>query len=146
MGETVIGEKLDSLFHMSRPLDTDLEDYHAKYSNVLVFLTDTKRQLKYRGQLFLTEDKNTIFFLQAPIITDLTSLENQGILFTDFSLTDPVLDYLIMVQSHKELLEKSQKLNKQLERSINIAESASQKYFSSLEGRHARSLEPACCD
>ena len=52
MGETVIGEKLDSLFHMSRPLDTDLEDYHAKYSNVLVFLTDTKRQLKYRGQLF----------------------------------------------------------------------------------------------
>ena len=101
---------------MSRPLDTDLEDYHAKYSNVLVFLTDTKRQLKYRGQLFLTEDKNTIFFLQAPIITDLTSLENQGILFTDFSLTDPVLDYLIMVQSHKELLEKSQKLNKQLER------------------------------
>ena len=44
-----------------------------------------------------------------------------------------MLDYLIMVQSHKELLEKSQKLNKQLERSINIAESASQKYLALLK-------------
>ena len=128
-----VGQRLDALFDISKPTTDSLKTFHEKHSNGLVFLTDKSKNLKYRGQLFLSADLKSLFFLQTPIISDLSGLENKGLLFTDFSMTDPVLDYLIMVQSHKELLEKSQRLNTKLERSINLAKSASEKYLALLK-------------
>ena len=133
MGSEAIGEKLGSLFDTSKPTTDGLKSFHEKYSKGLVFLTDKSKNLKYRGQLFLSTDFKSLYFLQTPIISDLSVLENKDLLFTDFSMTDPILDYLIMVQSHKELLEKSQKLNTKLERSMNVAKSASEKYLALLK-------------
>lgn len=133
MGCETLGQQLSSLFDISKPTNCTIKEFHDKHSNTLVFLNDKAKSLRYRGQLFLTRDFSSLFFLQTPIITNLSTLENKGLLFTDFAMTDPVLDYLIMVQSHRELLEKSQKLNTKLERSINLAESASEKYLALLK-------------
>lgn len=133
MGSQAMGEKLDSLFDLSKPPTDSLKSFHETHSKSLIFLTDKSKNLKYRGQLFLSADFKKLFFLQTPIISELSALENKDLLFTDFAMTDPILDYLIMVQSHKELLEKSQRLNTKLERSINIAKSTSEKYLALLK-------------
>ena len=107
MGGEALARKLNAYFSVSGDSSLDIVSFFEKYSKGLVFLEKISDQLRFRGQIFLKDDEEVLYFLQAPIISDLKMLENKGILFTDFAMTDPVLVYLIMVQSHKELLDKS---------------------------------------
>ena len=95
--------------------DGSVENFYQTKEKKLIFVRYKKLDIRFRGQLFYDTSSESLVFLQSPIITELATIEKLGLLFSDFSLTNPILDYLIMLQSHKELLSKAETLNQKLE-------------------------------
>ncbi len=120
----ISGDSIEDYFDIERANDDSVEKFYQAKEKKLIFVNYRKLNIRFRGQLFYDTPSHTLVFLQSPIITELSTIEKLGLLFSDFSLTNPILDYLIMLQSHKELLSKSETLNQKLEDSRDAAEAA----------------------
>lgn len=120
----VIGDSIEEYFDVGLADDISVENFYQTKEKKLIFVCYKKLDIRFRGQLFYDTSSESLVFLQSPIITELATIEKLGLLFSDFSLTNPILDYLIMLQSHKELLSKAETLNQKLGESKDAAEAA----------------------
>ena len=121
----MLGAHLQQHFELELKQGESIKQFSKSQERKLIFLKDRALDIRYRGQIFYDSSSEQLIFLQSPVITDLDTIEKVGLYFSDFSLTNPILDYLIMLQSHKELLSKSEQLNLKLKESRDIAQSAS---------------------
>ena len=123
----MLGAHLQQHFELDLKHGESIKQFSKSQERKLIFLKDRALDIRYRGQIFYDSSSEQLIFLQSPVITDLDTIEKVGLYFSDFSLTNPILDYLIMLQSHKELLSKSEQLNLKLKESRDIAQSAIEK-------------------
>ena len=76
-----------------------------------VFFLDAKTtKIRLRGQIVLEEQRGLLLFIGTPWFTDIAELEKSGFELRDFTLHDPIMDFLYMVQAKTLALEDTQRL------------------------------------
>ena len=58
-----------------------------------------------RGQMIIDDDAGQVLFLGSPWFTDIADLEKSGLVLRDFTIQDPIIDFLYMVQARTVALE-----------------------------------------
>jgi two-component system, sensor histidine kinase and response regulator len=64
------------------------------------FLLDSRTTgIRLRGEMALEAASGLVLFLGSPWFTDITKLQQSGLSLTDFTVHDPIVDFLYMVQA-----------------------------------------------
>ena len=106
-----VGTPLGSLFTISRPrLKVGFEALLRARANTF-FLDSLSHPIRLRGQLYYEPESDLLLFLGAPWFTDLEALRHTTLLLSDFTIHDPIVDFLYMVQAQSVALADAQKMS-----------------------------------
>ena len=75
------------------------------------------QDLTLRGQVVYDEAAEVLLFVGSPWITELTTISDMGLTLEDFSVSDNVVDYLLLLQTQGTALAQAHKLADSLQRS-----------------------------
>lgn len=78
------------------------------------------------GQLISIPNQDMYFFVTNLIVQEPEILSRLNLTFSDFAIHDPVFDLLLMIQTQRNIIAKTEKLNEDLLKARDIAEKASQ--------------------
>lgn len=109
------GEQLEKLLTLTRPKGATTYESLKKCRGELCVFDFHGIQLQLRGQLLdfdVAADK--ILFLGAPSVLTLEALAGLGLVFKDFAVHDPLVDYLFLLQSLKIALADAKKFSDEL--------------------------------
>lgn len=81
----------------------------------LVVLEVTDCDLTLRGQMLHEADTDVVIFVGSPWITDLAAIGDRGLTLDDFSVADPVVDYLLLLQTQGTALAQSRAMAEELQ-------------------------------
>ncbi|MFO0579521.1 MAG: response regulator [Polyangia bacterium] len=110
------GAPLSSLFTLTRPrVPLTFENLRRTAKNT-VYLASVSSQVRMRGQLLYDADTDRLLFLGAPWFTDLEDLERSGLVLSDFTIHDPIVDFLYLVRAQKLATEDARKLGEEAAR------------------------------
>src|SRR6185369_12908885 len=70
-------------------------------------------QIRMRGQVIIDDDAGQVLFLGSPWFTDIADLEKSGLVLRDFTIQDPIIDFLYMVQARTVALEDARRLGQE---------------------------------
>src|SRR4051812_30585598 len=94
------GSRLDALVTLFRPRVAALEfDRLAAESNRACFIDSVTTQVRLRGELLHLAEEGWLLFVGAPWFTDVDMLHRSGLDLADFTVHDPIVDFLYMVQA-----------------------------------------------
>ena len=106
-----LGAPLTSLFTVSRPrLNVGFEALLRARVNTF-FLDSLSHPIRLRGQLYYEPESELLLFLGAPWFTDLEALRHTDLALSDFTIHDPIVDFLYMVQAQSIALSDAQKMS-----------------------------------
>jgi two-component system, sensor histidine kinase and response regulator len=110
------GVGLLDVFAIHRPqLTPSFES--LRYNNRATFLLDSKTTgVRMRGEMIFEASSGTIVFVGAPWFTEIDKLLASGLTLSDFTIHDPIVDFLYMVQAKTRQRDELQKANEELER------------------------------
>ncbi len=112
--ESIIGEKIDNYFYIERPnIAIDFDTINKKTRSLFI-LNFVCNQMQLKGQMMYEQEKEVIFFLGSPWITDTTSLAPLGIKLKDFAIHDPIVDFIFLLQAKGTALADAERLTKEL--------------------------------
>jgi len=123
-------------FEIERPkINLENFDSFLPYNNELIIINSiTKKNLKFRGQLYLKTDSKKILLLISPWFDNTDTFISSGLLIKDFAAHNPMIDLVHIMKNQeivnaelKELLEKVNKQKNDL--SIINKENEKNKYF-----------------
>jgi len=123
-------------FEIERPkINLENFDSFLTYNNELIIINSiTKKNLKFRGQLYLKTDSKKILLLISPWFDNADTFISSGLLIKDFAAHNPMIDLVHIMKNQeivntelKELLEKVNKQKNDL--SIINKENEKNKYF-----------------
>lgn len=75
----------------------------------------TDCELTLRGQMLHEADTDVVIFVGSPWITDLAAIGDRGLTLDDFSVGDPIVDYLLLLQTQGAALEQSRAMAEELQ-------------------------------
>lgn len=96
-----IGSPFASLFTIARPRVPPSFDNIRRAAKNTFFLTSVSTQVRMRGQMHFDEANDRLLFLGSPWFTDLEDLERSGLVLSDFTVHDPIVDFLYLVRAQK---------------------------------------------
>ena len=112
--ESIIGEKIDKYFDIERPnIAIDFDTINKK-SRSLFILNFVCNKMQLKGQMMYEQEREVIFFLGSPWITDTTSLAPLGVKLKDFAIHDPIVDFIFLLQAKGTALADAEKLTTEL--------------------------------
>jgi PAS domain S-box-containing protein len=123
-------------FEIERPkINLENFDSFLPYNNQLIIINSiSKKNLKFRGQLYLKTDSKKILLLISPWFDNTDTFISSGLLIKDFAAHNPMIDLVHIMKNQeivntelKELLEKVNKQKNDL--SIINKENEKNKYF-----------------
>jgi signal transduction histidine kinase len=145
--ESFVGSCLEQHFQLTRPNISWDFDVIYKQSQSLFILEFLHNGMQLKGQMIYVEEQDTIFFLGSPWVTDTASLVPLGIKLKDFAIHDPIIDFLLLLQTKNTALKDAKNLTNELtqqraqlrsalqlkENLANIAEAQAQKLEQTLK-------------
>lgn len=106
-----LGALLTSLFTVARPrLKVGFEALLRARANTF-FLESLSHPVRLRGQLYYESESDLLLFLGAPWFTDLEGLRHTELALSDFTIHDPIVDFLYMVQAQSIALSDAQRMS-----------------------------------
>lgn len=109
-----IGETLGQSIRFVRPsIPLQLEALKRR-AGALVLVESLAEKVALRGQYVVDEAEKVILFAIAPRILEMSELETLKLSVNDFARSDPVLDFLIALQTKDTLLNDAMHLNDEL--------------------------------
>ncbi|MEO1428580.1 MAG: ATP-binding protein [Cyanobacteria bacterium J06633_8] len=112
--ELIIGSKVEQMFQIERPNIVINFDSIVKKSRSLFILNFLHREIQLKGQMMYEPEKEMIFFLGSPWVTDTASLSPSGVKLKDFAIHDPIVDFFFLLQTKNTALADSEKLTAEL--------------------------------
>ena len=110
------GLPFGELFAIFRPrVDASLEQLHKACGSTF-FLDSLTTGIRMRGQLVLDPDTSNLVFLGTPWFTDIADFEKSTLELGDFTVHDPIVDFLYMVQAKALALADAQKFSETIVR------------------------------
>lgn len=94
-----VGLQLRDVVAIFRPQIAMKLDQLVAASNMTFFLDSLSTPVRLRGEVLHLKDRNLILFLGTPWFTDVTDLKTAGLELSDFTVHDPLVDFLYMVQA-----------------------------------------------
>lgn len=94
----VPGVRLPELFLLKHPEELLTYGNLTEDPDMLIVLRDLNSDKTLRGQVSCNPDQGACIFLGSPWFTDIKSLREAGLGFSDFAIHDPIVDLLQMVQ------------------------------------------------
>lgn len=114
--EMVPSRHLGDLVEVITPaLDVSWESLTSRPRSLFV-LKLINSELRLRGQILSDDVSETVIFVGSPWITDLSSLAGLGLTLADFSVSDNVVDYLLLLQTQATALARARALAENIER------------------------------
>ncbi len=101
------------------------ENAWEKFQNQLIKIKLKNRDIHLRGQMIFL-NQNTVLVNASPMINSLVEIKAMNLLFTDFNLMDPLIDFLMLLQTQNHTLSKLENLNLDLKKEKENAEKANQ--------------------
>ncbi|MGH1396558.1 MAG: sensor histidine kinase [Trichormus sp.] len=112
--EPLVGTPIEEHFRINRPnIPVDFENIHQK-SRSLFILEFIQSGMMMKGQMIYHKEREIIFFLGSPWITNTDSLAKFGIKLKDFAIHDPITDFLFLLQAKDTALADTKKLTSEL--------------------------------
>ncbi|MEC4814882.1 MAG: ATP-binding protein, partial [Scytonema sp. PMC 1069.18] len=99
-----IGSQLATHFQMTRPQMSLEFDAIYKRLNSIFLLQYLHNPMQLKGQIVYIEESESMLFLGSPWVTDLTQLQQLGLQLKDFAIHDPLVDYLVLLQTQNMAL------------------------------------------
>lgn len=112
--ESLVGNYIEEYFQINRPQIQFDFDAIKKQSRSLFILEFLHNQMQIKGQMMYEEEREVIFFLGSPWITDTASLAPLGVKLKDFAIHDPITDFIFLLQAKNTALSDAEKLTKEL--------------------------------
>jgi len=108
------GKPLEQCLRFVRPsIPLQLEALRRRAS-ALVLVESLAEKVALRGQYVIDETEKVILFAIAPRILEMSDLDTLKLSVVDFARSDPVLDFLIALQTKDTLLKDAMHLNDEL--------------------------------
>ena len=112
--QLTLGSQIDQHFRIKRPSMAFNWARIKKRDRSLFLLEALSNGMLLKGQMLCIEERQAIFFLGSPWLTELESLKNFGLTLKDFAIHDPVADYLFLIQAQNTALAEAKKLTAKL--------------------------------
>lgn len=112
--QITLNSSFEEHFQIERPNISLKFELIRQKSKSLFLLKSLANDMPLKGEIFLVEEQNIIFFLGSPWITDLKSLKSFNLSLKDFAIHDPVIDYLFLIQAQNTALSDSKELTAKL--------------------------------
>ena len=100
-------------------------DFCEKNKGKLIRIKIKATDMVFRGQALPFGNSGESLFVLSPQLADIDDIKKFGLKFNDFSVNDPIIDFLMLLQSQKSSLNNANKLNAQLADAKKDAEAAS---------------------
>ncbi|MEL6460939.1 MAG: ATP-binding protein [Cyanobacteria bacterium J06621_15] len=112
--ELIIGSQFEQFFYIERPnIAVDFDSINKK-SRSMFILQFIPSKIQFKGQMMYEPEKEVMFFLGSPWVTDTASLSPSGIKLKDFAIHDPIVDFFFLLQTKNTALADSEKLTSEL--------------------------------
>jgi two-component system, NtrC family, sensor kinase len=112
--DTLIGSQLEHYFQIHRPkVELNFDEIQRCLKSLFV-LKSLHNEMQLKGQILYSPEQDLLFFLGSPWITDMSSLAPFGIKLKDFSIHDPVVDFIFLLQASNTSLKETKKLADEL--------------------------------
>ncbi len=94
-----VGTNLREIFRIKRP-EAELDFESVRSLSQSVFLLESAHSpLSLKGQMLYVEERDAVFFLCSPWVSDLATLGSLGISLSDFAIHDSIADFLMLLQT-----------------------------------------------
>ena len=104
---------------------SEIDLWLKKNRHDLIVLKHKTREMKLRGQIIPLAAPNLFMITCVPMLTSVDDVTKFGLKYADFAASDPVIDFLLVLQSQQKALEESSILNAKLVAAKETAEVAS---------------------
>jgi signal transduction histidine kinase/DNA-binding response OmpR family regulator len=137
------GAPLHEVFRLSRPLVKPSFDAFRRQTKAVFFFDSVTTGVRMRGQMIYHEDAELLLFVGTPWFTDLAELEKTPINLSDFTVHDPIVDFLFMVRAQALALEDAKKFSETIVRQRDELKKANEELKRAEEARrsYAQRLE-----
>lgn len=106
-----VGASLLSLVAVARPRLTPSFESFLRARAHTFFFAPLHQPVRLRGQMYYDAESDILLFLGSPWFSDLAELQNADLVPADFTLHDPIVDVLHMVQAQSAALSDAQKMS-----------------------------------
>lgn len=113
--EVAPGRALESVVEVISPRGAVTRESLTSRPRSLFVLQLKEGDLKLRGQVLHDEESDVVIFVGSPWVTDLGAISELNLTLEDFSVSDNVVDYLLMLQTQGAALVESQTMAASLE-------------------------------
>lgn len=108
------GSAFTEFFTVLRPNIIDDFEKIRSSEQALFILKIKSSTLQMKGRMLYFQSNNCILFLGSPAITKLEQMKDTGLSINDFSLHDPMVDYLFLLQAANTSLSESKQFADEL--------------------------------
>src|SRR5574341_1306617 len=107
------GSPLDEHFLVERPVLSPLDfDAIRRHATSLFVLRHRQGLLRLRGEMVGQQERERLFFLGSPWVTEMADVTRLGLSLNDFAVHDPVADLLFLLQTKNKSLSDAQELSR----------------------------------
>lgn len=129
------GQKLaDAIRFVRPPVRFELEMLRRKQRSV-VLVEARAESIALRGQIVVDEARGVVLLAVAPRVIEARELESVGLTVHDFAPSDPMLDFLLLLQTKEAILTDALALNENLERQRHELEEARAELLAEIDDR-----------
>ena len=115
IGETTHGATITELFEVISPkLMVSFDSLASSTRSLFVIRSLAQNDLTIRGQMLYDELDDVILFVGSPWVTSTAAFRALGLTLSDFAASDPVVDYVLLLQNQAASLTESQGMARQL--------------------------------
>jgi signal transduction histidine kinase/DNA-binding response OmpR family regulator len=137
------GASLHEVFRLSQPLVKPSFDVFRRQTNAVFFFDSVTTGVRMRGQMIYHEDAELLLFVGTPWFTDLAELEKAPINLSDFTVHNPIVDFLFMARAQALALEDAKRFSETIVRQRDELKEANEELKRAEEARrsYAQRLE-----
>jgi len=129
---------LTAWFDVTVPrVPADFATYATLPRELFLLRSRAGADLTLRGQMLYDDDARVLFFIGSPWVTDTSTLTTLGLTLNDFAVSDPAVDYAVLLQNQNSSLTAAKELAGRLEQTAK--ERTHQAYHDVLTGLPNRS-------
>ena len=115
IGEHIVGTLITELFEIITPkLEATFDVLSRGTRSLFVLRSRANADLLVRGQMLHDVDEDVILFVGSPWVTSTSAFASLGLTLSDFAASDPVVDYVLLLQNQASSLSETQAMAEQL--------------------------------
>jgi signal transduction histidine kinase/CheY-like chemotaxis protein len=137
------GAPLHEVLRLSQPLVQLSFDAFRRQTKAVFFFDSVTTGVRMRGQMIYHEEAALLLFVGTPWFTDLAELEQAPITLSEFTVHDPIVDFLFMARAQALALEDAKKFSETIVRQTDELKKANEELKRAEEARrsYAQRLE-----